>query len=91
MKNNKGLANPITLGNSISNMILERIRQILVNLVHTLNITETYFDVYYPWSCILAAASFSIHSKTNGLKGYSPGQLLFGRDIILLIKDKVDW
>ena len=25
------------------------------------------------------------------LKGYSPGQLLFGRDMILLIKHEVGW
>ena len=25
------------------------------------------------------------------LKGYSPGQLMFGRDMILLIKHKLDW
>ena len=24
-------------------------------------------------------------------KGYSPGQLIFGRDMILLIKHRVDW
>ena len=27
----------------------------------------------------------------NRLKGFSPGQLVIGRDMILLIKHKVDW
>ena len=40
---------------------------------------------------ILAAAYFSILSTANTLKGYSTGQLVFGRDMILLIKHKVDW
>ena len=31
------------------------------------------------------------YQQKNGLKGYSLGQLLFGYDIILLIKYKVDW
>ena len=33
LKNNKGLAKQSTLGNSISNMILEQIHQVLGNLV----------------------------------------------------------
>ena len=40
---------------------------------------------------ILAAAEFSIRSTTNRKKCYSPGQLIFGRDMIILIKHGVDW
>ena len=40
---------------------------------------------------ILAAAAFVTSSTTNGLKGYSLAQLLFVRDMILLIKFKMDW
>ena len=35
--------------------------------------------------------AFAILSTENVLKGYIPGQLVFGRDMILLIKHKVDW
>ena len=37
------------------------------------------------------AEAFTIISTENGLKGYSPGQLVFARDMILLIKHMVDW
>ena len=37
------------------------------------------------------AAEFSIHSTNSRQKGYSPSQLIFGRDIILPIKHRVDW
>ena len=40
---------------------------------------------------ILSGTAFAILSTTNGLKGYSPGQLVFGCDMILPIKHKVDW
>ena len=40
---------------------------------------------------ILAASAFENFSTTNRLKGYSTGQLVFGNDIILTIKYKVDW
>ena len=40
---------------------------------------------------ILAAAAFVIRSSTNRIKGYSPGQLIFGRGMILPIKHRMDW
>ena len=40
---------------------------------------------------ILYAAAFLIFSTTNRLKGYIPGQLVFGRDIFLPIEHKVYW
>ena len=49
------------------------------------------FDENEFWMGILAAAAFSIPSTTNRQKGYSPGQLLFCCDMILLIKHRVDW
>ena len=84
------VAKPSTLGNTMSNEILERIHQVLGNLVQTYNITQTYVHKDDPWSGILVAAVFSILFTTNSLKGYSPGQLLFGRYKIFLIKHKLD-
>ena len=59
--------------------------------MQTFNITQTYVDEDDPWSVILAAEEISIWSTINSLKFYSPGQLLFGRDMVLPIKHKVDW
>ena len=75
----------------MSNEILERIHQVLGNLVQTCNINQTYVDKDDPWSGILAAPEFAIISTTNRTKRYSTVQLVFGCDMILLIKHKVDW
>ena len=72
-------------------MILEHIHQFLGNIVRTCNITQNYVDEDDPWSVILAAAAFVIRSTTNRMNGYSPVQLIFGRDMILLIKHTVYW
>ena len=40
---------PSTSGNPTSNEILEHIHQIIVNLVRTCNIKNTYFDEDDPW------------------------------------------
>ena len=75
----------------MSNAVLKQIHQVLGNLVQTFNISQTYIDKNDPWTVILDAAAFAIFSTTNSQKGYSPGKLIFGRDMILLIKHRVDW
>ena len=80
-----------TSGNTLSNVILEHINQVLGNLVRTCNITQTYVDKDDPWSVTLATASFKICSTTIMLKGYSLGPLVFGRDMITPMKYNVDW
>ena len=82
---------PSTLVNPIYNEILKYIHQVLVNLVPTCNITQTYDAKDDPWSGILAAAAYVIFPTTNRLKFYIPGQLVFGHGVILPIKYKVDW
>ena len=76
----------------MSNIVLERIHQVLGSLVQTFNIsTQTYVEENDLWTGILAATEFAILSKIIRQKVYSPGQLIFGRDMILPIKHRVDW
>ena len=53
--------------------------------------THHYVDKDDPWLGILFASDFSIISTIYMMKSYSPGQLIFGHDIILLIKHTLDW
>ena len=74
----------------MSNVVLERIHQVLGNLVRTFNIsTQTYVDKNDPWTVILAAEEFAISSTTNWQNSYSLGQLIFDGDMILPIKHRV--
>ena len=76
----------------MSNAVLESINPVLVNLVRTFNIyTQTYVDENDLSTGILAAPVFAIFSTNNSQKGYSPGQFIFGRDMILTIKHRVNW
>ena len=81
----------ITLGNPMSNAILEHIHQVLGNLVRTCKFTQTYVDKDDPWSSILDETKFAIRLTKNRLKGYSPGQLVSGHDMILPIKHTANW
>ena len=85
-------AKPITSVNCMSNTVLELVHQVLVKLVRTFNISQTYVDKNDP--CV--DSHFSCSSVCNLLnnqqaKDFSLGQLVFGRDMILPIKNRVDW
>ena len=60
------ISNPSSSGNSTSNVILERIQQVLGNLMWTFNVKETYVDKDDPWSGILLEADFEVRSTLNG-------------------------
>ena len=67
-------AKPSTLGKPMSNSVLERIHQVLKNLVQTFNrYTQTYVDKIDQWTVTLSAAAFGIFSTNNEGKCYSPG------------------
>ena len=49
------------------------------------NVKYTYIYKNDPLMGILPATEFSIHSTTNSLKDYTPGQKISGFDVILTI------
>ena len=51
----------------------------------------TYEDYYDTCMVILAAAYFAIFSTENMLKGYTPGNLIFGQDLNITIKNNSIW
>ena len=67
----------------MSKIVLERIHQVLGNLVGTYNINKNYVDKDDQILVILTATVFEICLKSIRLKYYSPGQLGFGCDKIL--------
>ena len=73
------------MGNSKYNTVLELIYKVLGNLVRNYNVNKTYFDEDNLRPIVLTAVAFKVCLAENRLKYYSPDQLIFGRDIILLI------
>ena len=73
------------------NVVLEQIHKFLGNIMRIFNIFQTYVDKNDPWTGIISAVAFEICSTTNRQKCHSTGQLIFGRDMIPLIKHTVDW
>ena len=52
---------------------------------------NNYLDEDDPWSGILAATDFSVRSTYHITLRYTPGHLVFGREMILNTPFIVDW
>ena len=71
--------NPYNLGNPQENSIIERINQVLGNLVNTYKLHEIYVYDANLWMGILAAAAFEVQSIYHMNKGKSTSYMIFGQ------------
>ena len=83
--------NPASPGNPQVNVTIDRIHQVLGNLVHTYSLQETYVDDADPFMGILNTAAFAVRSTFHITKDKIPRQLVFGRDMILPINHITNW
>jgi len=92
IKNDYGIkAKPITVRNPQANAIVERIHQVLGNIIRTFELQTNYLDETDPWKGILTAAAFAVRTTYHTTLQKSPGQLVFGRDMIMNIKHTANW
>ena len=80
-----------SMQNPQANAIVKHAHQMLRNLIRSFELQDNlYLDMDDPWLGILAAAAFAMHS-TYHTTLHNPGQLIFGRDMILNMQYLADW
>ena len=77
--------------NHQENSILERIHQVIENLVCKFDLKNIYLDEDEPWSGILEATSFAVYSTYRTKLQATPGQLVFGHNMVLYTPSISDW
>jgi hypothetical protein len=77
---------PITTCNPQANAIVERVHQTIGNIVRTFKLQDNYPDEDDPWKGILSATAFAISATYHTTLQKSPGQMVFGRDMIFNVK-----
>ena len=82
---------PITVRNPQANAMVERIHQVLANMVRTFELENKYLDATNPWKGILSAVAFAIKSTIHTTTQSTPAQLVFGRDMMMNIQHKANW
>jgi len=80
-----------TTANPQANSILERVHKVIGNMIRTFQLEENYLDEDDPWKGILAATAFAVRSTYHTTLQATPGQLVFGRDLILNCEHIADW
>jgi hypothetical protein len=84
-------AKPITVRNPQANAIVERVHQVIGKIIHTFELENNYLDDNDPWKGILSATAFAVRSTFHTTLQNTPGQLVFGRDMILNVKHEANW
>ena len=82
---------PITVRNPQANAIVERVHQVTGNIIRTFELENNYLDDKDPWKGVLSATAFAVRSTFHTTLRQSPGQLVFGRDMIFNIKHVANW
>ena len=82
---------PITVRNPQANAIVERIHQVIGNIIRTFELESNYLNEEDPWTGILAATLFAVRSTYHTTLKKTPGQLVFGRDMIFNIQHVANW
>ena len=82
---------PTTSCNPQSNSIIERVHQVLENSLKTFELEQQELDEHDPWSIFLSSCAWAIRSTYHTVLESTPGQLVFGRDMLLPIQFKADW
>jgi len=92
IKNDYGIkGKPITVRNPQANAIVERVHQVIGNIIRTFELETNYLDEDDPWKGILSATAFAVRSTFHTTLLKSPGQLVFGRDMIFNIQHTANW
>jgi hypothetical protein len=82
---------PITTRNLQAKPSAKQVHQTIGNINQTFELHDNYLDEDDPWKGILAATAFPICATYHTTLQKSPGQLVFGRDMILNIQHTANW
>jgi hypothetical protein len=77
--------------NTQSNGIIERFHLTINDPLRTAEIGGREMDEKDPWGPFLSSAAYEIRSSFHTTLKATPGQLVFGRDMVLPIKFMADW
>ena len=73
------------------NSALERVHQVLGNALRTFELEEQELDDENPWEPFMTAVAYAIRSTYHTTLQATPGQIIFGRDMVLPVSMRTDW
>lgn len=70
---------------------MERIHQVIANIIRTFELKTNYLDEDNPWKGVLSATKFAVRSAYHTMLKKTPGQLVFGRDMVFNLSHVANW
>ena len=70
---------------------MEQIHQVIGNIIRTFEIETNYLNEVNLFKGVLAAAAFAVRSTYHTTLKKTPGQLVFGCDMIFNIQHVTNW
>ena len=80
-----------SIKNPQSNAPVERVHQVLHNMIVTKDLDGRTFDYIDPWGEILSSVAWAVRASHHSTFDKTPGQLVFGRDMVFNLSTVVDW
>ena len=78
LKNDYGVKQKvITTRNPQANAVVERVHQVIGNMIRTFELQDNYLDEKDPWSGILQATAFAVRSTYHTTLQKTPAQLVY--------------
>ena len=77
--------------NPTANAPVERVHQIIGQMLLTKNLGSRIFDHIDPWGDILSSIAWAIRASYHSTLKATPGQLVYHRDMIFNIKHLANW
>ena len=65
--------------------------QVFGTMLRTKTLQKYDFDDTYPWSGLLSSVAWAIYSTHHTTLQVTPGQLVFGREMLLNLQYVADW
>ena len=84
-------ARPSSVRNPQSNAIIERVHGTIGNMIRTIDMSHIDDDDEDPFAGVVSAVCWAIRSTYHTTLKATPGQLVFGRDMIFNIEHQADW
>ena len=82
---------PTTVENPQGNSPVERIHQVVQDMIKTKELDTFIFDYIDPWAEVLSSVAWAIRASYHSTLQSTPSQLVFGRDMLFNIKKTINW
>ncbi len=82
---------PTSIKNPQSNAIIERVHAVIGNMLRTYKLNKFEFDPNDYWSDLLASVAWAIQATYHTVLQASPGQLIFGHNMLLNLNYNAKW